>query len=204
MVCSFIFDIGNVLIPFDFNRALRRIATQSPLPLQEVPPEAKHLFSEVYESGKIDRAEFLRRALPLLEYRGTEADFVAAWEDIFVENFAMTRLVNRLRERYPLYLLSNTNDIHANYFETKYPVFQSFSNAVYSHRAGFLKPGREIFEIAIRQFGVEPGETVYIDDLPANVATARDFGFRAFEYDHTRHECLLDYLAELNVGDIAE
>ena len=203
MVRSFIFDIGNVLIPFDFNRALRRIATQAPRPLTEFSPEAKHLMQS-YESGQIDRAEFLRLAFALLEYRGTEADFVAAWEDIFVENFAMTRLVNRLRERYPLYLLSNTNDIHANYFEAKYPVFQSFTGAVYSHRAGCIKPGREIFEIAIRQFDVEPGETVYIDDLPANVATARDFGFRAFEYDHTRHECLLDYLAELNVANIAE
>jgi len=203
MIRSFIFDIGNVLIPFDFNRALRRIATQSPLPLTEFPPEAKQL-AQTYESGQIDRAEFLRQAFALLEYRGTEADFVAAWEDIFVENFAMTRLVSRLRERYPLYLLSNTNDIHANYFEAKYPVFQSFTDAVYSHRAGCIKPGREIFEIAIRQFDVEPGETVYIDDLPANIAAARDLGFLAFEYDHTQHECLVDYLAELNVGDIAE
>ncbi|MEI6561129.1 MAG: HAD family phosphatase [Verrucomicrobiota bacterium] len=203
MIRSFIFDIGNVLVPFDFNRAIRRLAPQCAIPLDGFSPPAKAIV-ERYECGQIGRAEFLQQAIALLEYTGSEADFVAAWEDIFEENCAMTRLVASLHGRYPLYLLSNTSDIHAGYFEAKYPVFQYFSGAVYSHLVRCMKPGRPIFEIATRQFGVEPGETVYIDDLAPNVATARALGFHALQYDHTRHAQLVEQLAALGVGDIPE
>lgn len=203
MVRSFIFDIGNVLIPFDFDRAIRRIASQCPNPLDALPPEAKPLI-EAYESGHLSRTEFLAKSFALLEYRGTESDFIAAWEDIFEENMAMTRLVEKLQERYPLYLLSNTSDIHANYFETQYPVFKHFSDAVYSYRAGCIKPGHPIFEIAARQFSVEPSETVFIDDMPANVAAARELGFQAIQYDYRKHHCLLDELTALGVDGVAE
>ncbi|MEI8234132.1 MAG: HAD family phosphatase [Verrucomicrobiota bacterium] len=203
MVRSFIFDIGNVLIPFDFNRALRRIAPQCVLPPHTLPPQA-HALTEAYESGKIGRPEFLRQAFDLLQYRGTEAEFIAAWEDIFEENHAMTGLIGRLRERYPLYLLSNTSDIHSDYFESKYPVFQAFSGAVYSYLAGCIKPSPAIFEIAIRQFGVEPAETVYIDDLHANVAAAARLGFQALHYDFTRHPRLVEQLTAIGVEDIAD
>lgn len=201
MIRSFIFDIGNVIIPFDFHRALRRLAPQCGLAMDTLPPEANQL-TATYETGQIDRAEFLRRAFALLQYRGTEAEFVAAWESIFEENPAMNLLVEQLRARYPLYLLSNTSDIHAHYFEATYPVFQAFSGAVYSYRVGCMKPNPAIFGIAIRQFGVDPGETVYIDDLHANVAAAAHLGFRALHYDHTRHPHLLQQLAELGVGGI--
>ena len=203
MIRSFIFDIGNVLIPFDFNRAIRRIQPHCRT-LLDAPVAAIRPIVDNYESGQIGRAEFLKQVIALLEYTGSEADFVAAWEDIFEENCAMTRLVAGLHGRYPLYLLSNTSDIHAHYFEAQYPVFQYFSGAVYSHLVGCMKPGRPIFEIAARQFGVEPGETVYIDDLAANVATARELGFHALQYDHTQHTRLVEQLAALGVGDIPE
>lgn len=198
VIRSFIFDIGNVLIPFDFTRALRRISPQCAVPITAFPEEARALVG-CYESGRVSRAEFLRETIALLQFRGAEAEFVAAWEDIFDENEAMTKLVERLRAHYPLYLLSNTSDIHVNYFESKYPVFGHFSDAVYSHLVRCSKPDREIFEKAIRQFGVKPEETVYIDDLAANVAGAAAVGFHAIEYDHARHSDLLAKLAALGV-----
>lgn len=200
---SFIFDIGNVLIPFDFTRALQRIETQCPIPFDHLPTHAKPI-AEAYESGQIGRAEFLRTLIAAIEYRGTEAELVAAWEDIFEENQAMTRLVAQLHGHYPLFLLSNTSDIHVDYFTGKYPVFQYFSDAVYSHVARCMKPGHRIFEIAIQQFNVIPAETVYIDDLPANVAAARELGFEALLYHHQNHPALLKTLATLGVSIAAD
>lgn len=197
-VAAFIFDIGNVLIPFDFNRAIRRIAPRCADPFTALPPEANAL-TKSYESGQIAKPEFLHRAMALLRYRGAEAEFVAAWQDIFEENRAMTALVARLRQRYPLYLLSNTSDLHVAYFEAKYPVFQHFRGAVYSHLAGCVKPDREIFEQAIRKFGVSPAATVFVDDLAANVAGARAVGFQAIQYDYTRHGDFVARLAALGV-----
>jgi glucose-1-phosphatase len=202
-IASFIFDIGNVLIPFDFNRAIRRIAPQCENPFTELPPEA-HDLTVLYESGRVKRPEFLKRAIALLRYQGSEPEFVAAWQDIFEENQPMNRLIARLRARYPLYLLSNTSDIHTNYFEKKYPVFSHFSGSVYSHLVGCMKPERAIYEKAIEKFGVDPSETVYVDDLAANVVGARAAGFVAIEYNHTRHADFVARLHALGVRGVEE
>ena len=198
MIRSFIFDIGNVLLPFDFNRALQRIQARTRLPLSRLTASYPPL-QNTYETGQISLTQFVERSIAMMEFEGTHAEFIAAWQEIFEENPAMFRLVERLRQHYPLYLLSNTNDIHINYVTAQYPIFASFSDAVYSHRVGCMKPARSIYEIATRQFGVEPGETVFIDDMPANVATARECGFHAIQYDHRQHQRLLDELASLGV-----
>jgi len=203
MIRSFIFDIGNVLLPYDFNRALRRIEARSRHPLSHLAASYPPLQNS-YETGHISLTEFVERSIALMEFEGTASEFIAAWQAIFEENPAMFRLVERLRKRYPLYLLSNTNDIHLNYINARYPIFASFTDAVYSHRVGCMKPSHSIYEIATRQFDVEPGETVFIDDLPANVAAARECGFHAFQYDHRQHQRLLDELAALGVEDLKD
>jgi len=203
MIRSFIFDIGNVLLPFDFNRALQRIQARTRLPLSHLAA-SYHPLQNTYESGQITLTQFVERSIALTEFEGTPPEFIAAWQEIFDENPAMFALVERLHGHYPLYLLSNTSDLHADYFEAQYPVFSSFSDAVYSYRVGCMKPEPAIYEIAARQFGVEPGETVFIDDLPANVAAAREYGFHAIQYDHRQHTRLLEELAALGVEGLSD
>lgn len=198
---SFIFDIGNVILPFDFNRALRRVQAQTVVPLESLAAAFRPLQDD-YESGRIGHGQFVEQSIAMMRFQGTPAEFVAAWREIFEENPAMTRLIEQLRPRYPLYLLSNTSDLHLDYIVARYPVFAHFTDAVYSYRAGCLKPARSIYEIAARQFGVEPGQTVYIDDIPVNVAAARECGFHAIRYDLARHGALLEELAALGVAGL--
>ena len=106
----------------------------------------------------------------------------------------MTALVDSLHGKFPLYLLSNTNDMHVEGFFRDFPVFAKFTGATYSHEAKASKPHRTIYEIAARTHGLEPGATFFIDDLAANIATARELGFQAHHYDHERHGDLLDAL----------
>ncbi len=136
----------------------------------------------------------------VLHYEGTEAEFVAAWEDIFAENHAMLDSVRALHARYPLYLLSNTSDLHIEYVFTKYPaLFALFKDGVYSYRAKCFKPDRRIFEMALEQFGVAAGETLFIDDLQPNIAAARALGFETIHYDFSRHGDFSAKLAGLGV-----
>lgn len=198
MIRAFIFDIGNVLLRFDFSVAIRRLA---PL-CGELPDGFAHRVEAVkneYEAGRISRQAFLKEAFALLEYRGSEAGFIAAWEEIFEENRPLTAMLPALGERYPLYLLSNTSDIHVDYMLRAYPFFRHFRDAVYSYRVGCSKPHPEIYAQATRQFGITPQETVFIDDLPANIETARRLGFHAIAYDFRRHEALETALREVAV-----
>jgi putative hydrolase of the HAD superfamily len=191
VIRSFLFDIGNVLVRFDFSRAVRAVAA-----LSDVRDEADvlHRMDSAklgYEDGQISRAEFLHEAFRILGYRGTEAQFIAAWQGIFTENEPMTSLVRSLRGKFPLYLLSNTNDMHVEGLFRDFPVFEEFTGATYSHEARASKPHRAIYEIACRTHGLDPRTTFFIDDLAANIATARDLGFHAHQYDHGRHGELL-------------
>lgn len=199
MIRAIIFDIGNVLLKFDFNIAIRKLA-----PLCDVQPDASLLapIEEIkiaLESGRMGREEFVEKAISLLRYRGTPESFVAAWEDIFELNQPMIDLVEQLHSRYPLYLLSNTSDIHMDYVLANYPAFGRFTDAVYSYKVKCFKPDPAIYEVAVRQFGVNPSETVFIDDLPANIESARSLGLHAIAYDFRQHDALLKRLSELGV-----
>jgi len=197
MIKAFIFDIGNVLLPFDFTIALRKLRQNSDVEslLQTMEP-----VKVAYESGAIDRAEFLERMRVVLHYTGTEAEFIATWENIFTENPPMLDFVRELHRQYPLYLLSNTSDIHMDYLFRAYPVFKLFKDGVYSYRARCFKPDRRIFEMALEQFGVAAKETVFIDDLQPNVDAALALGIRGVRYDHKRHGDFVASLDELKVG----
>ncbi len=199
MIRAFLFDIGNVLVRFDFSKAFKSIAPFSDV---EHTKELLSQFEDVklrYEDGQVSRADFLRDAFKYLEFRGTEADFLAAWQGIFTENTPMVKLVEKLHGKFPLYLLSNTNCMHVEGLFRDFDVFAKFSGGTYSHVAQASKPGRRIFEIACADHGLVPETTFFIDDLEANVATAREMGFRAHQYHPDRHEALLEDLRQVGI-----
>jgi len=199
MLRAFLFDIGNVLLKFDFAIALRKLAAQGEAEdLVDVMARIDQV-KLAYEDGQCDRAAFLRGAFDVLRYRGTETEFIAAWEDIFVPNEPMVRLVEALHAQYPLFLLSNTSDIHRDYVFRHYPFFRCFKAGTYSYEARTSKPGREIYGIAQQAHGLEPGETFFIDDLLPNIETARSLGFQTHHYHHDRHGELLAQLAAAGV-----
>ena len=194
---AFLFDIGNVLLKFDFKIAMRRFAEKG-----EVPDavEVMTRFDQIklaYEDGQMDRATFLSGAFDVLRYRGTEAEFIAAWEEIFVPNEPMVALVEKLHGRFPLFLLSNTNDIHVEYIFRRYPFFKCFKAGTYSYEAKVSKPVKAIYETAQRQLGLVPAETFFIDDLLPNIETARSLGFITHHYHYDQHQALLTQLAGL-------
>lgn len=196
MIEAIIFDIGNVLLRFDFTVALRKIR---PHCRSDISMEAFEPVRSAYEGGQLDREEFQRQIVALLNYTGTIDDLVSAYQEIFTENHEMTDLARRLAHHYPLYLLSNTNDLHIDYIFRTYPVFKLFRDAVYSYNARVSKPDPAIFDVAARQFAVDPATTLYIDDLEANVEAARTHGFKAIQYDYARHHAFEAELDQLGV-----
>ncbi len=198
-ISAFLFDIGNVLLRFDFSVALRAVAAQSRMPDPVTLLASIDRIKIAYEDGQINRATFLQTAFEVLSYTGSESDFVAAWEDIFEPNLPMLALVEELVTRYPLYLLSNTSDIHREFIFRRYPFFRHFSAGVYSYEVHASKPGREIFELTCRELNIEPGSTFFIDDLLPNIETARTLGFVSHHYHHERHEALLGELRALKI-----
>jgi glucose-1-phosphatase len=200
MIQAFLFDIGNVLLKFDFSKAMRLIAAKSAV---NDPVEALGRIDQIkvsYEDGQIDRAAFIRGCVDAITYHGSEDDFIASWADIFELNEPMAELVERLAsEGHRLYLLSNTNCIHYDWFTSRYAVFGHFAGGTFSHVARASKPGARIYEIACRSHGLIPAETLFIDDLLPNIEAARTLGFRTHHYHAEKHEALLGELGAAGI-----
>lgn len=195
---ALIFDIGNVLLRFDFNLALQKLAHHCD-PAAETILHLVEPVKAAYEGGRMSRADFQAEARAILRYSGTDADFVSAWEDIFTENSPMVELLPQLQAKLPLYLLSNTSDIHIDFVFARYPFFRLFRDAVYSYKALASKPEPAIYEIARRQFGVTPAETLFIDDLLPNIEAGAAAGFQVHHYHHDRHQAFVEQLRAAGV-----
>jgi FMN phosphatase YigB (HAD superfamily) len=184
---ALLFDIGNVLVRFDFSPAAQKFASLSKATAQEVLSLLAP-FKDDLESGRIADDDFISQSVERIGFRGTREDFVQIWGDIFTANEPMIARVKQLSGQMPLYLFSNTSGLHKAWLFEKFDVFGLFAGGIYSHEAHCMKPHEPIFHAAITAFDLEPEQTLYIDDLPDNIATGRRLGFQCHQYHPDRHE----------------
>jgi putative hydrolase of the HAD superfamily len=176
-----------VLVRFDFTAAAERFAAQSEATTEQVLALLSP-FKDDLESGRISDDDFVSQSIARIGYRGVREEFIRIWSDIFTENPPMISAVEQLAAETPLYLLSNTSGLHKDWLFANFPVFRHFTGGIYSHEARTMKPGEAIFRAAIETFHLDPSATLYIDDLPDNIATGKRLGFVCHHYHPDRHE----------------
>jgi glucose-1-phosphatase len=183
---ALIFDIGNVVILFDWQAAEGELRIRSGSGKTSVREEIRELISR-FEVGEIPQQVFVAMAARAIGFHGDEQEFIAIFNSIFYPNPPMERSIQQLATRFPLYLLSNTSELHLAFLQRNFNVLQHFADGVYSFQAGCTKPDQRIFQTAVKQFQVTPESTVYIDDLEPNVRSALELGFHAIRYEWTEH-----------------
>lgn len=193
-MADFLFDIGNVLLAFDFEPSMKSLVPSNhPNPAQLVDQLLAK--KNDFESGKISVSDYTKWALHTLESSASEKEFHSAWQNIFTPNFPMWEVVQQLHSQgHRLILFSNINGIHAPWIFEQHSSFSLFHGAVLSHEVGSIKPEASIYEYAIREYGLTPERTYYIDDLPANIRTGKELGFLTHQYrldDHAAFEAWL-------------
>ena len=191
---DFLFDIGNVILEVDFHTPLRRLLPSAAN--RDALIEILLTRKDELEAGRIATDEFLTWAIATAAPGWSVAQFTAAWLDVFRPIEPMAQTIAALAAAgHRLILFSNTNDLHASHAFARFPVFQHFHGAVYSHLVGAMKPDEAIYQHAIDRFSLTPADTLYIDDLAANIATGRRLGFRCWQYDFTDHSSFAAWLA---------
>jgi glucose-1-phosphatase len=195
---ALIFDIGNVLVPFDWQPFRNRLQAGCSNLTPDVEKEFRQLIVR-FDVGEMGGEMFSRLAIRMIGFQGDEREFTSIWNGIFGSNPRMERSILALKDRFPLFLLSNTSDLHLAYLMQNYAVLQHVADCVFSFRARCAKPDRKIFETAIQQFGLQPQNTIYVDDLAPNVRSASDIGLKAIRYDLTDHAEFERRLAELGL-----
>jgi glucose-1-phosphatase len=183
-ITTIVFDFGNVLGFFSHRKAAEQLAAYSPLSVDEI----LHLYLDAeleddFESGRMSLAEFrdVVRQRCRVTCRDEQLDLAIA--DMFTPNKEVCELVPRLKPRYRLELLSNTNELHALHFRRQFAdTLAHFDALVLSHEVGLRKPCPDIYAHCHARAGSTPRQCLFIDDLPVNIEVARACGWQGIVY----------------------
>jgi len=181
---AIVFDLGNVLIPFDYNIAINK--------LNEIDEGLGKKFIEFYnsnyhihrdfEKGIIQESTFINKMLNSVDNKINADTFCKIYSEIFSLNENVIALLPVLKKNYKLFLLSNTNSIHQKYGWQEYSFLKYFDELILSHQVGSAKPEEIIYKAVENASGLSPKEHFYIDDIQEYVDAAIKLGWDAVQF----------------------
>ena len=182
---AIIFDLGNVLLFFDWEIAANRLCARTGRSRHELDHFVMTTpFVDQLSRGEMSSQRFFEIVVRDTGFDGDFAEFARIWSDIFTPNEPMIALARRLKGRVTRLILSNTNAIHMDYVFGKFPIVRELEGLVLSYEVGLLKPDPRIYELALQRFGLRAGRTVFIDDIPTNVEGAQAAGLHGIHYQN--------------------
>jgi HAD superfamily hydrolase (TIGR01509 family) len=188
-----LFDLGNVILPFDHHQIGGKLLAFSLKKETEDPRKIfDYLFDlhtgavNLYETGKMTSQEFFQSLKAFFHLQMSFDEFVTVWNDIFTENEEVSEIVRSLKGNVRLGLVSNTNALHFDYIASRFSVVHSFERWILSHEVGYKKPASEIYRKAIEWAAVDPEKILFIDDSIANVEAAVALGIRGIHFISAR------------------
>lgn len=143
-------------------------------------------FMAEYEKGNITTDEFRNAMAKLLAIPPSDRiDY--AWNSTLVGlKSNIDKVVNELAEQYPLYLLSNTNELHYNYFaEESDVILNKFAHCYYSYKLKMHKPDVNIFKFVLDDLALDAGNILFIDDVIDNIEAAASLGINVYHVNGT-------------------
>jgi FMN phosphatase YigB (HAD superfamily) len=185
---AIIFDLGKVLVDFDYSIAARRVAAKSTakaLPRLQDYLSSSPLLAD-YECGRLTRHDLFEAVRQATGFKGSEEEFGGYFADIFTEMPATIALQADLRQRgLKTYIFSNTNDLAVEHIRRKFPFFENFDGYLYSYEVGAMKPQPKIYEAMEKMAGRHGADLVYLDDRAENIAAGAARGWRAILHEST-------------------
>jgi FMN phosphatase YigB (HAD superfamily) len=180
---AIIFDLGKVLVHFDFKRGYQALEGLCPYPAAEIPKRiATTDLVERFEKGLVEPADFVAEFSRILDLQLDYEHFCQIWSSIFTDTLIPEKMLEGLAARYRLVLLSNTNALHFEMVRKTYPLLRHFHELVLSYEVKAMKPDPRIFQEAVARAECRPEECFYTDDIAAYVEGARREGIDAVQF----------------------
>lgn len=193
MIRNLIFDLGGVLVSLDRNRCLDNFSTLLGFDDfgEYLNAYAQKGFFAKFENGDIDSAQFRDEVRSRCCKEGVTDEMIDSTLDTFltgVEPYKVKMLLD-LKEKYNLFLLSNVNPIAWKkccelFLQAQgVDIEDVFERLYLSFELKASKPGTAIYGKVLEDSGIEPAETLFIDDSAANIETGRQMGLNVLLYD---------------------
>lgn len=179
------FDLGKVLVDFDYSIAAQKLAARSTTPPENLHHFLGHSpFLVQYETGLLTRRTFYEKVRGIIGFQGAIEEFGESFADIFLPIEPMIGLHAMLRrQKIPTFIFSNTNDLAVEHIRRNFPFFNNFDGYIFSYEVGAMKPDAKIYEALEKLAGRRDAEIVYIDDRPENIETGNARGWRAILHE---------------------
>ncbi len=195
---TILFDIGNVLVDFDFQQLYEVHSKHSGRPL--VPFSEQDLERrDAVERGLICDAEWVDYLNANKGFSWSVEDLVDVWSELFTINETGYGLFRAAIEaEAQVYTLSNIARHHIDAIENNWDGFFDGATGLFlSYQIGVRKPHPDIYRHALDQLGVSGGECLFLDDLPENIEAARSVGINAMQFVPENHAAIRDAVAEI-------
>jgi HAD superfamily hydrolase (TIGR01509 family) len=179
-VKTIVFDLGKVLVDFDYSIAGRKLAARASMAAAELGQFLIHVPLIIrYETGLITSEEFYQEVRAASGYLGDMEEFAALFADIFTPIEPMIQLQTQLRRHgYPTFIFSNTNELAVRFIRKNLPFFNNFDGYILSYEHRSMKPDARLYEVVEEQSGSRGAEILYLDDRPENVDAGAQRGWQ--------------------------
>lgn len=184
---NLVFDLGGVILEDSFATASAKIAPLYNIEENELTRVFRKHNLDIYQNGQSTYKDRLIATLTELNRLDIDVDpLIKIIQEIFQPVPGMIELLQQSKESYVLYMLSNQTAATLPYLEDKYEFFNYFKYSVFSYRVGLAKPHKEIFEYFLKNTGIKPQESIFIDNLEDNLVTAKQLGFNTILFENEK------------------
>ena len=194
MIKLFVFDLGNVILPFEHRQIAVKLHETSRIQDRFTPNDLfKFLFDRdrglvnPYEEGLMSSIDFFAKLREKYKLELEFDEFKDIWNIIFQEDPEVNEAIRYLKNKgYPVFLLSNTNELHFSYIMERYPIVHSLDEWILSYEIGAKKPKQKIYDAIFERTDAVRSEVLYIDDIRENVEAAKNYGLQGLVFRNAK------------------
>ena len=189
MYKNYILDLGGVLVDVDLgllSSGLEKAGFTKEKQLAH--KETLIQWATDYERGAISTQQLFDRLQPFCNPQTTRQMLLHIWNSVILTSTPeRLQLVKSLASHSRVFLLSNTNEAHWEYIRRHvfpacgFKAEELFERIFLSYEMGAIKPETEIYRMVLEATGIQPADTLFIDDNKNNLQAASLLGI------HTRH-----------------
>ncbi len=198
-----IFDLGKVLLDFDYGIVIRGIAKRSATTLADLRAlidQSPLLYR--YETGLMSSREFYEAVRAATGFEGSLEDFSAFFGDMFTEIEPMVRLNQNLRlAGVPTFIFSNTNELAILHIRSTFPFFKNFNGYILSYEHKSMKPAEAIYAAVEEASRLRGDALLYVDDRIENVEAGIRRGWQVIHHV-TAPQTIEEVRKRLLIGEV--
>lgn len=183
MIEAIIFDLGDVFLNLNHQASVDAFKE---LGLTDWNDDLKAK-AILFETGKMDEFHFMKaihKYIPNHEL----SEIRNAWNAI-IGDFPLERLefLEKLQNKYDIFLLSNTNPTHIDKFEHRVGLtfarefYAHFNKIYFSYEMKVRKPETAVFNLILQQNNLKPHKTLFVDDTTENIEAAKALGINTWQ-----------------------